>query len=994
MNIHRNETTWLKTSGVRQSEKATMCLALAVLWVALVALLLAAGPAARAQSGDGSGAAAFCAPASLRVGETGTLSLVFTATEGIRLNGGIRLVDPDFHGALLPLSRPRYLSVTWTNPGVSLRLSVQSSTASAPAFTTIKVVAGELQPGDVVTLVRSGLTPPVKAYQAVEWQTLSDANGDGTFAPIASQPRFDILPHPTPDAMVATGPTYVEAGVPFTLALRVLDVYGNPSVDFTDTLTCTSTDLLADLPPAASLFAPESGTGEFSLVLNTPGVQYVYVSGSGSLRANSNPFLVVDSLAAQPQLYWGDLHGHFGHVYTSTLGERVDEYLEYARDVSDLDFAAETPKTGIYINADRAHTEVEASVLQYDEPGRFVTLRGYEWAAAAILAGHHNVYFSGPTAGSALYDPKDPASDTLDELWTLLETNMPPGEEAVTVPHALCYSCPNCWQPCDDRPLEQRYRILAETFSLWGSSEQGCSGSAQSALAYGQRIGFYGSSDTHLAFPGSPQPEDLYFDDVAGGLAAVYADELSRDSLWQGLTQRRTYATDGDRILLDVRVNGCLMGSEITTTLAPNIVVSAAGTQPIAAVEIIKGTYVMDCVEPGVISDYYSVLYSATPNALTTSFEVTDAAFDANAFYYVRLTQVDGKRAWSSPVWVDFGSSVPNNPPVAYDVFVAGDEDSTIPWQPVVSDPDGHPLSCSIAAQPSQGSATVSPDCSAGTYTPGPDLHGDVAFGYQAYDGIDASAPATVYVTVNAVNDPPTAYGQSVTTPQDTLVGITLTGSDPDGDVLTYTLVTTPTYGSLSGLAPDLTYTPDPGFNGSDSFTFEVRDASDSSPTATVSITVLPPPPANQIQNGGFEADLSFWDLGLLSNAAAILSRDEVDAGEGIASARIEVTSPGTFLRTVQLNQGGLSLVSGQPYTLSFWARASVVRPIRILLRPSGVTWSYYCSLNQNITTSWQRYEFTCTIGVSDVHATLEFSLGQYASTVWLDGIELIASGP
>jgi hypothetical protein len=39
-----------------------------------------------------------------------------------------------------------------------------------------------------------------------------------------------------------------------------------------------------------------------------------------------------------------------------------------------------------------------------------------------------------------------------------------------------------------------------------------------------------------------------------------------------------------------------------------------------------------------------------------TSFEVADTAFDDSAFYYVRVTQADGKRAWSSPVWVDYGS--------------------------------------------------------------------------------------------------------------------------------------------------------------------------------------------------------------------------------------------------------------------------------------------------------------------------------------------------
>jgi hypothetical protein len=69
-------------------------------------------------------------------------------------------------------------------------------------------------------------------------------------------------------------------------------------------------------------------------------------------------------------------------------------------------------------------------------------------------------------------------------------------------------------------------------------------------------------------------------------------------------------------------------------------------------------------------------------------------------------------------------------------------------------------------------------------------------------------------------------------------VAITLTASDVDGDSLTYSVVTTPVSGSLSGSAPNLTYTPNNNFNGQDSFTFTVNDGTVDSNEATVSITV------------------------------------------------------------------------------------------------------------------------------------------------------------
>jgi len=84
----------------------------------------------------------------------------------------------------------------------------------------------------------------------------------------------------------------------------------------------------------------------------------------------------------------------------------------------------------------------------------------------------------------------------------------------------------------------------------------------------------------------------------------------------------------------------------------------------------------------------------------------------------------------------------------------------------------------------------------------------------------------------------PTANPQSVITNEDAAVAVTLSGSDLDLDSLTYSIVSGPTYGTLSGSAPNLTYTPDPNYNGADSFTFIVNDGALDSAAATVNITV------------------------------------------------------------------------------------------------------------------------------------------------------------
>ena len=93
-------------------------------------------------------------------------------------------------------------------------------------------------------------------------------------------------------------------------------------------------------------------------------------------------------------------------------------------------------------------------------------------------------------------------------------------------------------------------------------------------------------------------------------------------------------------------------------------------------------------------------------------------------------------------------------------------------------------------------------------------------------------------ITILDVNDPPVANDQSVTTPEDTALSITLTGSDQDGDLLSFAVIAQPTHGILTGTAPNLTYTPAANFYGTDSFTFNADDGELVSNVATVSITV------------------------------------------------------------------------------------------------------------------------------------------------------------
>lgn len=108
----------------------------------------------------------------------------------------------------------------------------------------------------------------------------------------------------------------------------------------------------------------------------------------------------------------------------------------------------------------------------------------------------------------------------------------------------------------------------------------------------------------------------------------------------------------------------------------------------------------------------------------------------------------------------------------------------------------------------------------------------DTSFGWGLINVTAALASA------EPVNHVPSAADQSLTLDEDTTQTVTLTGADLDGDSLTFSVVTGPSHGSLTGTAPDLTYQPDPNYSGPDSFTFQVFDGADYSATATVSLTI------------------------------------------------------------------------------------------------------------------------------------------------------------
>jgi hypothetical protein len=186
-----------------------------------------------------------------------------------------------------------------------------------------------------------------------------------------------------------------------------------------------------------------------------------------------------------------------------------------------------------------------------------------------------------------------------------------------------------------------------------------------------------------------------------------------------------------------------------------------------------------------------------------------------------------------------------NHTPVADNQSITTNEDTAKAITLTANDVDGNTLTYSIVASPAHGTLSgTSPNV---TYTPAANYNGSDSFTFKANDGMANSNIATVSIAVNAVNDAPVANSQSVTTNQNTAKAITLTANDVDGNTLTYSIVTSPAHGTLSGTPPNVTYTPATNYNGPDSITFKANDGTGDSNIATISITVSSQPSSTNL---------------------------------------------------------------------------------------------------------------------------------------------------
>jgi hypothetical protein len=323
--------------------------------------------------------------------------------------------------------------------------------------------------------------------------------------------------------------------------------------------------------------------------------------------ARANPMRVV---AVSPRLrrYWADLHGQSGE--TIGMGS-AEAYFRYARDSAFVDMVGHQGND--FQITDAFWKELNELTAEFDKPGRFVCLPGYEWSGNTGMGGDRNIFYrhegrpirrsshilvEGQTSTEAIY--------TADKLFEFLK-----GEDCCVIAHVG-------GRYADIKfAHDGRTERTVEVHSSWGTFEW----LLHDAFDKGYRVGVVCHSDDHKGRPGATRPGASTFGAI-GGLSCYFMPALNRDALFTALRQRKHYGTTGTRIFVELKgafdrevtgfsddpqlgpatelaVREATMGDIIRPGgAAMKLSAEVIGTAPIERVDVLHGTAVVHSVRP------------------------------------------------------------------------------------------------------------------------------------------------------------------------------------------------------------------------------------------------------------------------------------------------------------------------------------------------------------------------------------------------------------
>jgi hypothetical protein len=410
---------------------------------------------------------------------------------------------------------------------------------------SIRVGRGFLRSGETITIRLGdtrqgspGLRLQTNVEPTFEFKVLVDAFATYQFTELPRSPEIALIPGPAA-RWKALLPSQNIVGEPFRLCIVAEDRWGNPTATGVGPLKLKTSSDIGGLPDA-TLEPREDGTFVVEgLVARAPGdVGIDILDERGALLCRSTPLRVVAN--APYRHYWGDLHAQS----EETIGTNsAADYFAYARDKAFVDIVGHQGND--FQITDAFWKTLNDLTREFNAPGRFVALPGYEWSGNTGMGGDRNVFYRAegkPIRRSSRVLVSDPSSEdcyTADELFQALARS---NEDAVVIAHVG-------GRYADIKLAHDgRFERAVEVHSTWGTFEW----LLHDAFDRGYRVGIVCHSDDHKGRPGATQPGASTFGAI-GGLTCYLMPKLDRDAVFAALRQRRHYGTTGTRLFMSVK---------------------------------------------------------------------------------------------------------------------------------------------------------------------------------------------------------------------------------------------------------------------------------------------------------------------------------------------------------------------------------------------------------------------------------------------------------
>ncbi|TFG17182.1 MAG: DUF3604 domain-containing protein, partial [Promethearchaeota archaeon] len=487
---------------------------------------------------------------------------------------------------------------------------------------------------------------------------------DSKLISIVPAPCVDIV-HDIFDHIHIIAPSIVYPLENIPLIIRIHDTYKNLVKDFTGALQLKLNDKIIPLQFDAQyhgflkLYAPafsSEGTYTLSIAYN-------------DMVFYSNPMVCREHKKSK-KLYWGYIHGH---TLKSDGIRSIEEYFENMIKAG-LDFGTATEHDHLWETTDKDFEEIKKIVKDATKVNEFISLFGYEYGTWYTGYGDICIYYEDeelPIFRSEI--------NKFNSTNKLIQNLTPfKGDLMMIAHHTALRPGYRNWDVFNNE-LEK----LVESYSTWGNQEYPSSegnplpprykffgygpyakkrgpilekkGSfVQDALAKGYKLGFTAGGDDHFGiYPsGMIDPDNGIY---PPGIMAIWAETLTKESIWNAMQNRKCYGTTGPRVIVELYVDEYFMGDIINIQdkqefeKKRTIRINLLSPIKILKLELIRNN---------------KILKEIAINHTDYAIQIQDLELFDNiclkhsqeneffTFYYLRIFLDENHMAWSSPIWI------------------------------------------------------------------------------------------------------------------------------------------------------------------------------------------------------------------------------------------------------------------------------------------------------------------------------------------------------